>query len=223
MKQTDIQKTIALFTKGRSPEDRYSSFDYCYNYFKTNGDYLADIEKSCLILSFYLSSWGMYRGSSFLLGKSAKYFESTIEYLSSLPRSIWEIDVDSYTTANIRIILEIYQELKQRIIKGKNNDLTLITKVMLGVFGFIPAYDNFFCTTFRSISKPQCGFRVVNVKSLSVIRDFYLQNKETIDELASSIYTKDFISGQETWITYTKAKIIDMYGFSKELRSRNTL
>ena len=41
-------------------------------------------------------------------------------------------------------------------------------------------------------------------------RDFF---KSTIDRLSSETYTKDFITGQETKINYTKAKIIDMYGF----------
>ena len=220
MLQTDIKQTIALFMQEAAPENRYSSFDYCFIYFKTTEDYLVDIEKSCLTLSFYLASWGMYRGSSFLLGKSAKYFEPTVEYLSSLPRSAWEIDVDSYTNENVVTILEIYQRLKETIINGKNADLTLITKVMLGVFGFIPAYDDFFCRTFRSMSEPQCGFRVVNKKSLSVVRNFYWRNKEDIDQLSNSIYTKDFITGKETKINYTKAKIIDMYGFAKGLYTK---
>src|SRR5690625_5998584 len=82
MKQVDIKNILKQYTKKTEAEERYSSFDYCYNYFKNTDDYLADIEKSCLALGFYLASWGMYRGSSFLLNKSAKYFEPTSEYLA---------------------------------------------------------------------------------------------------------------------------------------------
>lgn len=215
MKQDDIKNILEQYTKKTGAEERFSSFDYCYNYFKNTDDYLADIEKSCLALGFYLASWGMYRGSSFLLNKSAKYFEPTIEYLATLDRSYWDIDVDNYSDENMDKIIDIYKNLKGRIIKQKNVHVTLITKIMLGVFGFIPAYDSFFCQTFRNIAKPKCGFRTVNKKSLSVIHDFYLQNKEDIDEFSDSTFTKDFLTSKPTGIHYSKAKIIDMYGFVK--------
>ena len=50
--------------------DRYRSWEHCYSHFMAarkendvNLDYLS------LQLAFYLASWGMYRGSSFLLQK----------------------------------------------------------------------------------------------------------------------------------------------------------
>ncbi|MDI6803669.1 MAG: hypothetical protein QME58_07460 [Bacteroidota bacterium] len=105
-----------------------------------------DVEKSCLVLGFYLARWGMFRGSSFLLQHSVKH-------------------------------LRIYKEIKERLILNGNKDLTLITKVLLGVFGFIPAFDTYFCDTFRAISKGQCGFRKVNNISLGFIHNFYQENK----------------------------------------------
>ncbi|EKM28037.1 hypothetical protein VCHENC02_6024, partial [Vibrio harveyi] len=39
---------------------------------------MGDMEKSCLALGFYLASWGMFRGSSFMLEKSAKNFENLV-------------------------------------------------------------------------------------------------------------------------------------------------
>jgi hypothetical protein len=66
---------------------RYSSFDYCYNYFQRTENLEDDIEKSCLVLGFYLASWGMLRASSFMLQKSVKYLQPTIQYISSLDKS----------------------------------------------------------------------------------------------------------------------------------------
>ncbi|WP_206363213.1 hypothetical protein [Sinomicrobium pectinilyticum] len=212
--RTDIVMEVEKFKVHSHPEDRYTSFDYCYNYFLTTSDLTKDIEKSCLALGFYLASWGMLRGSSFLLQKSTKHFEQTVRYISDLDRSIWNIDVDNYNDHNIQTILTIYKEIKECLIHNGNADLTLTTKVLLGVFGFLPAFDNYFCNTFRVIAEGQCGFRRVNEKSLTFIREFYEANKYTIDNLAKQTYTTDFITGRKTKINYPKAKIIDMYGFT---------
>jgi hypothetical protein len=67
----DIDANLAAFLQHRTPEARYASFDYCFNYFqeaRESGDtaQLADGEHrmlSCLQLGFFLASWGMMRGS----------------------------------------------------------------------------------------------------------------------------------------------------------------
>lgn len=214
MKTNNIEKAVRLFLEIADPIDRCRSYDYCYNYFSKTTDLTKDIEKSCLVLGFYLASWGMFRGSSFLLQKSIKYFEPLIEHLQSLDRSIWEIDVDKYDKENIQKIMGLYHDIKGLLIKGKNADTTLTTKVMLGIFGSIPAYDNYFTDTFRKISNGRSGFRRVNTKSLMVIKDFYEENKPVIDQLSIDTFTVDFKTGAQTTINYTKAKIIDMYGFN---------
>lgn len=213
MVRTNIETEIQKFTAKSNPDDRYTSFDYCYNYFLTTDDVSNDMEKSCLALGFYLASWGMFRGSSFLLQKSVKYFEPTVAYISTLERSVWKIDVDNYDDQNIETIISIYNEIKRRLVTEGNADLTLITKVLLGVFGFTPAFDTYFCNTFRIIANGQCGFRAVNKKSLVFIRNFYEANRSTLDVLSGQTFTTDFVTGQKTNINYPKAKIIDMYGF----------
>ena len=213
MVRSDIEVLVNRIKSQSQPLDRYTSFDYCYNYFRATNNFNSDIEKSCLVLGFYLASWGMLRGSSFLLQKSAKYFEPTIHFISSLDKKVWEIDVDSYDRTTILIIQEVYQEIKSRIIINDNADLTLITKILLGVFGFIPAFDNYFCSFFRALSNGDCGFRRVNEKSLDYILRFYESNQNVIDKLSAETFTTDFITGQKTSIKYPKAKIIDMYGF----------
>ncbi|HEX2934462.1 MAG TPA: hypothetical protein VHO72_03845 [Bacteroidales bacterium] len=218
MIRTDIETIVNEFKSKSKPDDRYTSFDYCYNYFRTTNDLNKDIEKSCLTLGFYLASWGMFRGSSFLLQHSVKYFQPTIQFIDTLDKSVWTIDVDSYTTDNIQTIIKIYQDIKGKLILNDNTDLTLITKILLGVFGFIPAFDNYFSDTFRDIFNERCGFRRVNLNSLTCIKDFYEINKTTIDKLSKETFTTDFLTGQKTSINYPKAKIIDMYGFTVRQR-----
>jgi len=207
----------AFLADSASPDHRYASFDYCYNYFCTVPDVAADMERSCLALGFYLASWGMLRGSSFLLGKSAKHFERVVEYIGELDRKTWLIDVDSYTAENTETIISIYHGIKERLIPGGERDLVLTTKVLLGVLGFVPAFDNYFTSTFRTLFAGRCGFRSVSKESLSLVAEFYDSNEIAIDTLASNTFTTDFKTGQKTNIHYPKAKIIDMYGFAAGL------
>ena len=218
--QKDIKPIVEEFNSKLNSDHRYASFDYCYNYFRTTSskELLKDIEKSCLVLGFYLASWGMLRPSSFLLQKNVTHFQKTIKYIASLNKNIWSIDINNYSEKNMLTIIEIYQAIKSNIIEGRESDLTLITKIMLGVFGFIPAFDQYFCDSFRKIFKHECGFRRVNTKSLELIKRFYIANKKEIDKLSSKTFTTDFLTGKKTKIHYPKAKIIDMYGFTKGLR-----
>lgn len=214
MIKTDIELLINKYKSDSKPEDRFTSFDYCYNYFHSTNNLTEDIEKSCLVLGFYLASWGMFRGSSFILQKNAKHFEHAIRYIARVDKSNWQIDVDNYNEKNIQSILKIYKDIKELLIHKGNAHVTLISKILLGVFGFIPAFDNNFCNSFRAISNGQCGFRSVNTKSLLVIKSFYESNKLAIDKLSAETFTTDFITGEKTTVNYPKAKIIDMYGFS---------
>jgi hypothetical protein len=218
MKVDDLEGVITKFKSKSDQMDRYTSFDYCYNYFKTNENFKKDIEKSCLVLGFYLASWGMLRGSSFLLQKSGKHYQKLIEYYSTLEKDIWKIDIDNYSNETNSQILEIYRKTKELIIVGNSSHLTLTTKILLGVFGFIPAYDQYFCKTFKNIYSGTCGFSVVNNNSLNSIKDFYESNKDDIDKFSKSTFTTDFLTGNKTNNNYTKAKIIDIYGFTKSLK-----
>jgi len=220
MIQTDIHAVLQAYNSKSGPNDRFTSFDYCYNYFRNAEDLKNDVEKSCLALGFYLASWGMLRGSSFLLDKSAKHFEDTIGYIAELPRSIWNIDVDNYTNENIQQIIEIYGDVKSKLVTDGKTHKTLVTKVLLGVFGFVPAYDDYFTSTFREISGELCRFRSVNVNSLTVIKGFYENNRTTIDRFSEQAFTTDFLTGQKTKTNYPKAKIIDMYGFQRAMTAR---
>ncbi|MFH1661746.1 MAG: hypothetical protein ABIA02_01460, partial [Candidatus Falkowbacteria bacterium] len=66
----DIKETIRDFFKEIEGDDnhRYKSWEHCYNYFSLE-DKEINKDIACLHLAFYLASWGMYRGSTFLLQK----------------------------------------------------------------------------------------------------------------------------------------------------------
>lgn len=219
IRQMDFENQVATFLKNREVNDRYASYDYCYNHFhpKNRVNIKSDIEKSCLSLGFYLASWGMFRGSSFLLSKSVKHFEPLIEYISELDPEVWEIDAHSLNEKYEQII-EIYKKICELFIPVKCAHLTLATKIMLGVFGSVPAYDRFFINTFKGIFQGDCGFASFSKKSLICINRFYLENQESIDALTKNISTLSF-NGKGAEYHYTRSKVIDMYGFTKGLKS----
>ena len=202
--------------EGRHPLARYASFDYCFNYFQEkhkNGEIktiVADyknMQLSCLQLGFYLASWGMYRGSTFLLQKSVKIFEPLIKYITSDECDVWDIDVDEYTDENINKLIECGKKIEEKldVHETKKATDTLVTKIMLGVFGNIPAFDSYF----RNGSK----LGAFNKYSLEEISRFYDKHSKTISDKAIKIKTFEYHSGKASNRSYTKAKIIDMIFF----------
>ncbi|MFW3341609.1 hypothetical protein [Aliarcobacter butzleri] len=175
------------------------------------------MEKSCLVLGFYLASWGMLRGSSFLLQKSVKYYENLIKYIIELKKednSIFDIDVDKYDDTNIEKILKVYEGIN--FVLNNKASCTLRTKIMLGVFGCIPAFDTYFKATFKKICDNKCKFNKVDKNALEIIKNFYIKHKKEIDSLSSNTYTKSF-DNKAIQHYYSKSKIIDMYGFQSAL------
>ena len=214
----DFSEIVQKFKANCNPCDRYASFDYCYNYFhpSNKNDLTKNIEKSCLAIGFYLASWGMFRGSSFMLEKSAKNFEKLIEYIAQLPPTAWEIDADNFNqNNNSDFLIEQYNRIKEILIKHDNVHLVLVTKIMLGVFASVPAYDSFFTTTLKNIFKKDCRFTSFNKKSLECIHKFYESNEYAISNIKNVSRTIDFVTGLETDLEYSNSKIIDMYGFGK--------
>ena len=159
----DVQASVERYIAGRSAEARYASFDYCYNHFQSareGGELegLADGEDlvlSCLHLGFYLASWGMMRGSGDLLQRSVRELIPVVRAIAMEPSDTWMIDVcDDVTYA--RGVLALYRRVKGAF-TVKASD-TLVTKTMLGVFGFVPAFDRYFRVGFG------CWTEVISAK-----------------------------------------------------------
>ena len=220
----DIVKNINKFIEpnfrdpGRNPENRYASFDYCYNYFQAfresgtlremSND--ANIEMSCLQLGYYLASWGMLRGSSFLLTKaSVTIYKPIIEMLSERPEEEWAINVSSYDDTTIDQLLKLEEKIKLTFgpYKDSASD-TLATKILLGVMGNVPAFDTNFNNGYKRVFGSGNGF---GKKALNNIGQFYQKNKMFFDEI--KISTFDFSSGKEMERFYPEAKLIDMSFF----------
>ena len=220
---------ITTFYNELAPTHRYASYDFCYIYFQAHKGHLAtDMEKSCYCLWSYLGSWGMLRGSSQLLQHSPASLKPLIQYFDSIADSpIWTIDVPQYMQDNNRqIILDVYNEI-QKIMKTQvfqnqgGVSVTLVTKIMLGVFGVVPALDTYFKQTFNNLiplsdGKPIKFSSTLGNEQLYAIYIFYRIFKVTLD--AIKIYNTNFDETKSN-IPYKIAKLIDMFGFMYSLPS----
>lgn len=196
---------------------RYKSFDLCYQHFRTHfrnlDKSMIDPEKSCAIMSAFLASWGMMRASSFLFKHNYRILRPVIDYIAGLDESCWEIDLVNYPQ-NYDRILEIYRDIKGILVPNESQGKTLVTKIMLGVFGMIPAFDENFTTFMREQATSTCKFRSFNKDALESIYYFYKKNKELVEELNQDerVRVIDFDENR-TDLKYSMAKVIDMIGF----------
>lgn len=209
----DIESNIKLFSGDRQPERRFASFDYCFNYFQSfwESGNVADIAAaenmllSCLHLGFYLASWGMFRGSSGLRGRSLKQFEPLVELIAGTPSDVWVIDAHCYSEETCHRLVSIANAIEEALHypDGAWPTRTLATKIMLGVFGNVPAFDSRVVAGLRKTRLTgKFGFR-----ALRDIGRFYDDHREVIEQFREC--TLDFATGQPTERRYTRAKVID--------------
>ena len=147
----------------RDPAHRYRSWEHCFDYFRTfkrthvSGAAIPD--EACVHLSFYLASWGMYRGNAFLLQKDYTTIRPVIEILlKSHYDDLWLNDELTLPSASwqvrAKLMMELADEIKKELLKVKyvnskgkpsiaKPSMILVTKIMLGTTGCIPAYDRY--------------------------------------------------------------------------------
>lgn len=205
----DIEANLRTYLGQRTPTARYTSFDYCYNHFQLHRERGAlselvvgpNLQLSCLHLAFYLASWGMLRASSALLQRSVKHYVPVIEVIASSPAAIWNVDAHCYTEANCDLVLETAQQIRGALPEAASD--ILVTKIMLGVFGCVPAFDTYF--------KKGFGAWTFSRTALARVAKFYTDNSDVIER--NRVQTLDFDGGTETTRKYTRAKVIDMVFF----------
>lgn len=205
----NIEANLKAYLGKREPRARYTSFDYCFNYFQSHreaekllellrGDAL---QLSCLHLGFYLASWGMLRGSSELLQRSVRNFIPLVEVIANAPPAVWETDAHLYADGSSPAIFETARQIRDALPDGASD--ILVTKVMLGTFGCVPAFDTYF--------KKGFGVSTFGSKALRKVGEFYTANAEVIDR--NRVHTLEFDSGAPSPRRYTRAKVIDMIFF----------
>jgi len=193
------------------PHSRYFSWEHCYKAFLTHrnakddptADYLA------LHLAFYLASWGMYRGSTFLLQKDYKVH-------IPIAKIIQEKKYDPLVGISAKDLckernLTLLEDIGKRIYACYAEDTpasdrkinaasdTLITKILLGTLGCVPAYDRFYK---ESVKKHHISSGNYNKKSVCRVAKFYCDHEDSFEKLRLEL--------SECRIEYPPMKLMDM-------------
>jgi hypothetical protein len=196
----------------QDPNARYRSWEHCYSsFYHARGKKDVDIDYLSLQLAFYLASWGMYRGSSFLLQKDYKIHIPVIkELLKEKYDSLMGIECSEYRKLSNQHLLEElnefvseYYETVRDSVKTQEikNDVsnTLITKILMGTLGCVPAYDRYFIS---GIKRQKVAIGNYNIKSVLQLVDFYEKNADKLNQVQKSMKVYE--------LPYPQMKIIDM-------------
>jgi len=146
---------------------RYLSWEHCYRQFikahNQKGLTDEDIDYLSLHLAFYFASWGMLRGSSFLLQKDYKVHIDIIkELFKPCYDNLWGVRcIELQEHQNLDSLMELIKKIKAIYAAKKKNvgktdtaisDI-LVTKVLLGTLGCIPAYVSISTPSFSSLPR----------------------------------------------------------------------
>lgn len=145
------------------------------------------------------------RGNA-LQQKSYAYLIDVVKYIN-VHQQCYQVHLDDINY--IDNMLTLYDELDQALnLQSQKNRKTLITKIMLGVYGCCPAFDSRFCTTFGLSTTGR-----LTRNNLMKVQEFYLDNINDINN--ENRETLSFGNSSIGSLRYPVAKLIDMYGFTK--------
>jgi hypothetical protein len=199
------EKIRAYLNRMNGAHHRYRSWEHCFRYFQRSRPQIiaADRDHAALHLGFYLASWGMYRGSSFLLQHAYTAHLSAIDQVIA-PQftALWDrefgadedLDLMPLIDSAIDGIRASYAPL------GSATD-TLVTKVLLGTFGCLPACDRYFIEGFKAAG---LNYSSLNSKFVAGIHFFCRDNLLELREEQTGIE-------RGGGIRYPLMKLVDMY------------
>ena len=205
----------------RDENGRSRSWEHCYRVFRdARTDPSPDYDYLSLHLAFYLASWGMYRGSSFLLQKDYKVLVPIVEKILK-PEYDCLFGVacvglrDSEIQKRLKKLRDdiadhfrpIRDEVAGRKVASSVSPV-LITKILMGTLGCVPAYDRFFQD---GVATYKVTTREYSRNSLLKLVGFYEEHNDRLEEARRGMRVGD--------LTYPQMKLLDMgfwqIGFEK--------
>lgn len=209
----EISATVGAYYKNASYEHhRYRSWEHCYGYFRRvrAREITLDRDRAAIELGFYLASWGMYRGSGFLLQFAYTVHRPVIDLIFE-PRfdELWNTDFGLNLADGqlIPIVRDLIKGISTAYLPfASANDSepptdTLITKVILGTLGTLPACDRYFIDGFKTEGNQ---YSRVNDKFIGRLLDFCLRRGDELHQERAKIMAKSGIS-------YPIMKLVDMH------------
>ena len=224
-----INAAQTFYDDARANENgRSRSWEHCYRVFRdARTDPSPDYDYLSLHLAFYLASWGMYRGSSFLLQRDYKVHTPIVEEIlkpeydclfglacTDLRNSDVQTQLNKLYASIADDFHPIREEVAGREVPSPVSPV-LITKILMGTLGCVPAYDRFFGIGAKYLGLEKDTYQE---KSLRELVDFYEAHNDRLEEARRGMRTED--------LTYPQMKLLDMgfwqIGFEKEARDAKT-
>ena len=209
-----ISAAQTFYDDARANENgRSRSWEHCYRVFRdARTDPSPDYDYLSLHLAFYLASWGMYRGSSFLLQKDYKVLSPVVEkVLKPEYDCLFGVACTDLRNDDIRAQLkELYDYIADYYFRPIRNEVAgrkvpssvspvLITKILMGTLGCVPAYDRFFQD---GVATYKVTTQEYSPKSVLKLVDFYEEHNDRLEEARREMQTDDLI--------YPQMKLLDM-------------
>ena len=221
-----IDAAQSFYDDARANENgRSCSWEHCYRVFRDartapspDYDYLS------LHLAFYLASWGMYRGSCFILQKDYKVHTPIVEEILKPEydclfglacADLRNDDVRGQYTNLYKYIDGYFDPIREKVAGRKvttSVSPVLITKILMGTLGSVPAYDRFFEEGARYFGLEK---KTYHEDSLLEIVDIYGAHNDRFEEARRGMRTEDLV--------YPQMKLLDMgfwqIGFDKNSKT----
>ena len=205
----------------RDENGRSRSWEHCYRVFRdARTDPSSDYDHLSLHLAFYLASWGMYRGSSFLLQKDYKVLSPVVEEVLKPEydclfgvacADLREPEVQVMLTNVNDCIVEYFWPIRDEVAGcevASSVSPVLVTKILMGTLGCVPAYDRFFQD---GVATYKVTTREYSLDSVLRLVDFYEEHNDRLEEARRGF--------EGDGLTYPQMKLLDMgfwqIGFEK--------
>ena len=208
-----INAAQTFYDDARANENgRSRSWEHCYRVFRDARTALSpDYDYLSLHLAFYLASWGMYRGSCFILQKDYKVHTPIVEEIlkpeydclfglacADLRNSaVWDQLKELYYWID-DYFDPIRNEVAGRVVESQVSPV-LITKILMGTLGCVPAYDRFFQDGVGTYKVTTAEYSLESVRKLA---KFYEAHNDRLEEARRRMRTEDLV--------YPQMKLLDM-------------
>ena len=217
-----ISAAQTFYDDARANENgRSRSWEHCYRVFRdARTDPSPDYDYLSLHLAFYLASWGMYRGSCFILQKDYKVHTPIVEeilkpeYDCLFGLACTDVRNDDVWAQLKKLYdnIDFYFDQIRKEVAGREVaspvSPILITKILMGTLGCVPAYDRFFVD---GIKKYKVTTQEYSRKSVRKLAKFYEAHNDRLEEARRGMRTEDLV--------YPQMKLLDMgfwqIGFEK--------
>lgn len=221
-----ISAAQTFYDDARASENgRSRSWEHCYRVFRdARTDPSPDCDYLSLHLAFYLASWGMYRGSSFLLQKDYKVLTPVVEeILKPEYDCLFGVACTSLRDSEVQERLKnVYDNIADHFhpireeVAGREVTTpvspVLVTKILMGTLGCVPAYDRFFQD---GVATYKVTTQEYSTNSVLKLVDFYEEHDDRLEEARRGMRVGDLI--------YPQMKLLDMgfwqIGFAKSSKA----